>query len=197
MKRLAVVALLVLAACSSDGRALRPPPPGVTAPTPPKDASATTFGTAGTGQGLTLTSPEFSTGEPIPRVHTCDSENIAPPLAWGAVPAETLELAITVTDPDANGYVHWVMAGIDPSVQALAAGAVPDGAVQATNDAGTHGWTGPCPPQGPAHHYVFTLYALTAPSGVVDGADGHAALAAITQLRAPTATLIATYQRAG
>jgi len=31
---------------------------------------------------------------------------------------------------------------------------------QGVNDFGEVGYGGPCPPPGPAHHYVFTLYAL-------------------------------------
>ena len=82
-------------------------------------------------------------------------------------------------------------------MQALAVGVVPDGAVEAKNDAGTSGWTGPCPPKGSAaHHYVFTLYALTSASGVTAGMSGNDAIAAISQVPGVTATLIAEYQRA-
>ena len=55
------------------------------------------------------------------------------------MPGSTVELALTVTDTDANGFVHWVVAGLDPSVQAVTTGVVPDGAIQAKNGAGTVG----------------------------------------------------------
>jgi Raf kinase inhibitor-like YbhB/YbcL family protein len=52
------------------------------------------------------------------------------------------------------------------------AGGVPAGAKQANNDAGTAGWTGPCPPEGdPPHHYVFSVRALDTPIDAADGAD--------------------------
>ena len=40
---------------------------------------------------------------------------------------------------------------------------------QGANDAGGTGWTGPCPPSGETHSYVFTLYALDAESGFQTG----------------------------
>lgn len=36
----------------------------------------------------------------------------------------------------------------------------PAGAVQSNGDAGKPGYTGPCPPPGPAHEYLITVYAL-------------------------------------
>jgi Raf kinase inhibitor-like YbhB/YbcL family protein len=112
------------------------------------------------------------------------------------VPSGTVELALTLTDPDANNYVHWVMAKIDPSVQAISEGTVPDGVVQGTNGMNKVGWTGPCPPKGSPHHYVFTLYALTKPSGLTNGMSGKSAVSTLMQSKAPTATLVGTYQRA-
>lgn len=197
-------ASVLLAACASDGRTLREPTPGATAPPVPRSSTTTPgqvanpAGTAST-TGFTITSPAFAPGAAIPVVHTCDGNNVSPPLAWGSVPTGTVELALTVVDPDANasGFIHWAMAGMDPSVQAISEGSVPDGVAQAKNDANTVGWTGPCPPKGPPHHYIFTLYALTAPSGLTDGVAGSSAITTITQLKSAAATLVGTYQRAG
>jgi Raf kinase inhibitor-like YbhB/YbcL family protein len=146
---------------------------------------------------IALTSVEFATGGSIPLDYTCDGAGVSPPLAWGSVPEGTAELALTVTDTDANGFVHWALAGLDRGVQALAVGVVPEGAVQAKNDGGTVGWTGPCPPkQSGPHHYVFTLYALTAASGVTSNMSGKDAIAAISIVPGVTATLIGAYERA-
>ena len=49
-----------------------------------------------------------------------------------------------MVDPDAGGFVHWVMAGIDPATTGLGVDEVPDGAVQTTNDGGQQGYFGPC-----------------------------------------------------
>ena len=59
------------------------------------------------------------------------------------------------------------------------------------------GWTGPCPPKGPAHHYVFSLYALSSPSGLSDGVDGPTAIATLQNTHNAPATLTGTYQRGG
>jgi Raf kinase inhibitor-like YbhB/YbcL family protein len=194
VKRAAIVAIaLVMTGCAHDGRTLRPPPPGATAPPLP---TTTAPGATTAIASVALTSTAFDPGGPIPLDHTCDGAGVSPPLAWGSVPERTVEVAIVVTDPDANGFVHWVLAGLDPSVQALAVGVVPDGAIEAKNDAGTVGWKGPCPPKDAGRHaYVFTLYALTAPTGVTAAMSGKDAIAAISQIPGLTATLIGTYQR--
>ncbi|HEV3226531.1 MAG TPA: YbhB/YbcL family Raf kinase inhibitor-like protein [Acidimicrobiales bacterium] len=195
MRRATVIVIAIaLIGCAHDGRSLRPPPPGASAP---PLATTTIPGQVGTvAAPLTLTSSAFGSGEPIPKQFTCDGAGTSPPLAWGAVPQGTVELAIVVTDADANGFVHWAIGGLDTSVQALAAGAVPDGAVEAKNDAGTTGWSGPCPPKGSAHHYVFTLYALTRPSGLAAGVSGKDAQSTITKTPGVVATLTGSYQRA-
>jgi Raf kinase inhibitor-like YbhB/YbcL family protein len=194
--------VLLIAACGNDGRTLREPDPGATAPPVPRSSTTTSsqvVGPAGSASttGFELTSSAFAPGAPIPVMYTCDGDNVSPPLAWESVPAGTVELALTDVDPDANNFVHWVMAGIDPTVQAIDAGSVPDGVVQAKNTAGSVGWTGSCPPKGAPHHYVFTLYALTTPSGLSDGVDGRSAISTLQQQKSPTATLVGTYQRAG
>jgi Raf kinase inhibitor-like YbhB/YbcL family protein len=204
MKRLwwaLLCACVVVAGCGSDGRTLREPASGASAPPVPRSSTTAPGEVAGAGTGNTtgfeLTSPAFAAGAPIPVVHTCDGDNVSPPLAWGSVPTGTVELALTLTDPDANNYIQWVMAKIDPSVQAIAEGTVPDGVVQGTNSTNKVGWTGPCPPKGSPHHYVFTLYALTEPSGLTDGVAGKSAVSMLMQRKAATTTLVGTYQRAG
>lgn len=195
MRAAALVAVaLLVAGCAHDGRTLRPPPAGASAPELP---STTAPSQSTVIAPIALTSTEFEPGGSIPLDYTCDGAGVSPPLAWGSVPQGTTELALTVTDTDANGFVHWVLAGLDPNVQALAVGVVPDGAIQSENDAGTGGWTGPCPPkQSGPHHYVFTLYALTAASGVTADMNGKDAVAAIAIVPGLTATLIGAYQRA-
>ena len=186
-------ALALLAACADDGKTLRAPAPGASAP---PLTSTTLQGQVASSVPLTLASPSFDDGAAIPIENTCDGENASPPLSWGAVPETTVELAITVTDTDANGFVHWVITNIDPAVQAMSIGNTPDGAIQAKNGKGEPGWTGPCPPPGSGeHHYVFTLYALSTPSGVTADMTGVDAIAAIEQHPALKASLTGVYQR--
>jgi Raf kinase inhibitor-like YbhB/YbcL family protein len=146
---------------------------------------------------FTLTSPAFSDGAPIPRNYSCDGGDVSPPLAWSGVPAGTKALLLSVTDPDARGFVHWLAWDLAPDLGALtesASGAMPGGALEGHNDFGRIGWGGPCPPSG-THRYVFTLTALSAPLGLPRGTE----LAAVQRRAAGTtigeARLVGTYRR--
>ena len=119
---------------------------------------------------LKITSPAFSHGEAIPREHTCDGADTAPPLEWTGVPAGTKSLALIVDDPDAPDpaapkmtYVHWVLYDMPPSATGLPGAAdatsLPAGTREGTNDWHRTGYGGPCPPIG-RHRYFFKLYAL-------------------------------------
>jgi Raf kinase inhibitor-like YbhB/YbcL family protein len=123
---------------------------------------------------ITLRSPVFADGATIPRVYTCDGDDIAPPLEWSAVPGGATELAVVVEDPDAPGgtFVHWVVWGLDAGLSGLGQGDVPAGAREGRNGFGRVGWGGPCPPRGSdPHRYVFTLLALSDPLAVDAGAS--------------------------
>lgn len=114
---------------------------------------------------FTLTSPAFSDGGAIPLQYGCSGSDVSPPLDWSGAPPGTQELVLIVTDPDANGFLHWLLTDIAPQTSGrLAEGAgdaarFPDG--QAVNDFGRRGYGGPCPPK--RHAYQFTLYALSRP----------------------------------
>jgi Raf kinase inhibitor-like YbhB/YbcL family protein len=127
--------------------------------------------------GFELTSPAFAEGAAIPAEHSC--EGSSPDLGWTGVPQGTVELALTLLDPDAGNFVHWVAWGIDPASSALAAGAAAPS--ESENDAGRSGYFGPCPPKGQRHRYVFTLYALGSPLGLEEGASPSEAVAAVRE----------------
>ena len=103
----------------------------------------------------------------------CSGQNISPELSWENAPKETKAFAITMYDPDAptgSGFWHWMVYNIPASVTELKSDAgnfsqknLPEGAVNGANDAGAPGYVGPCPPPGPAHMYIITVYALKAP----------------------------------
>jgi Raf kinase inhibitor-like YbhB/YbcL family protein len=126
-----------------------------------------------------LSSPAFADGAAIPTRFSCDGEGISPEVDWSGAPAATQALALTVIDPDASGFVHWLVydipaasAGSLPENLGTGAGAPPQGA----NGRGKAGYTGPCPPSG-THHYVFTLYALDRALGLT-GTPSRAAIEA-------------------
>lgn len=185
--------LVALAACSSsDGRTLPPPDPGQTT----TSVSTPVVGqpSEGVTEVFTLSSPAFASGSALPAVHTCDGADVSPPLEWASTPPAE-ELAIVVRAPGDDGFVHWVVAGIDPLVQGVGEGGVPEGAVEATNDGGTIGWIGPCPPPGSTHTYELVLHALPGPLSLAPGTPGREAATLVEGASTARATLTATYSR--
>ena len=106
-----------------------------------------------------------------------------------------MELALVVEDPDApNGtFTHWLAYGIDPGATGLSAGA--KAAREGENSSGKTGYTGPCPPPGEQHHYVFRLLALHAASKLDAGVERATFDAAVGSLLHAEARLTATYER--
>ena len=120
---------------------------------------------------ISVTSPAFVSGGPIPRQYTCDGRDVSPPLRWSGVPITATELSLVMVDPDAPGgtFVHWAMR-FPATVHALANGQVPADARVSRNGFGKTGYGGPCPPPGaPAHHYVINMTAVAGESIVATG----------------------------
>jgi Raf kinase inhibitor-like YbhB/YbcL family protein len=126
--------------------------------------------TATAGEGMQLTSSAFGDGGRIPRLYTCEGQDISPALAWSGVPARAKTLALVVEDPDAPDpaaprmtWIHWVLYNIPANAeklpQAVTPGALPVGTAQGRNDWRRTGYGGPCPPIG-RHRYFFKLYAV-------------------------------------
>ena len=127
--------------------------------------------------GFTLESRNIQANAKIPNQYAyngfgCTGENVSPELHWQGAPSGTKSFAITVYDPDAptgSGWWHWVVYNLPANTHELPAGAsgkdMPKGASEGRTDFGSHGYGGPCPPQGAKpHHYHFTVYALDVPS---------------------------------
>jgi len=119
---------------------------------------------------LELYSPAFIEGAEIPRLYTCEGEDISPPLAWRKVPDGTSSLVLVVDDPDAPDpaaprmtWVHWVLYNLPADSDGLPEGVsraeLPSPAAEGMNDWKRSGYGGPCPPVG-RHRYVHKLYAL-------------------------------------
>ncbi len=180
--------LLVLSACSGEGRDMAPPSPDQTQSIIDTTAAPTVADTA--TRPLTLTGPWPDGGAIDPR-HGCRGDDRSPALAWTGTPAGTAELALVVTDPDAGGFVHWLLTGIPPALTAIGEGETPAGATAGRNDFGTTGWRGPCPPSG-THTYVFRLYALPEPLGITAELDPREAIAILDASSIAEATLTGT-----
>jgi Raf kinase inhibitor-like YbhB/YbcL family protein len=154
----------------------------------------------GAADTIEVTSSAFEDDATIPMRFTCDGEDVSPPLSWSTVPADTEELIITVEDPDAPAgtFVHWIVAGIDPSTDGLDAGEVPEGAVEGINDFGEPGYRGPCPPPGDdPHRYRFVVHATAEASGIGEQDAVDELREAIAERTNATGTLTARYGRTG
>jgi hypothetical protein len=111
---------------------------------------------------MRLTSPAFTDGGAIPEDYTCDGGDLSPPLAWEGAPQGVHSFALVVTDPDAGGFVHWVLVNIPGDVRELPEGEGDAIGTPGRNGFGDEGWGGPCPPSG-EHRYVFELIAVSEP----------------------------------
>ncbi|HYU50153.1 MAG TPA: YbhB/YbcL family Raf kinase inhibitor-like protein [Candidatus Limnocylindria bacterium] len=167
--------MLVLAGCAAGG------PTGTTSASGADRRSSPGGTTVATNDGFHLMSPDVDEGGAIPRRFTCDGEDVSPALEWAGVPDRTAALALIVDDPDARGFVHWIvldMSGTASGGLSEGMSPSPDAPRQGRNDFGRIGYGGPCPPSG-THRYVFTLYALDAPlslPGTPGAADVRAAM---------------------
>jgi hypothetical protein len=193
--------LTVTAACSDDGRDLAEPSaeqtttteaPPATASTPSADDTQPAGFETGP-DGFTVRVDQFLPGEPIPVAMTCEGEGEEPVVTWQNVPVAAQELALSVTDPDADGFVHWLVVGIDPSLAGLDGADLPPGSTPMVNDAGESAWFGPCPPPGQAHDYVFTLYALAEPSSLDPAGPAADAVSILAGAALATTTVAGTF----
>lgn len=107
-------------------------------------------------------------GRSLPALYTCDGKNIPPPLEWGAVPADTRELALFLVGytpvPSTREYsvaVDWAVSGLNPALHRLAAGQLPRGAHVGIASDGKRRYS-VCPKKGTDVHYQFEIYGLPA-----------------------------------
>lgn len=143
---------------------------------------------------MQLTSDAFADGEAIPARYTCDGEDVSPPLSWDDPPGRAAAFVLVVEDPDAGGFVHWLLTDIPGDSRELPEGAGDAIGVPGHNDFGRAGWGGPCPPSG-EHRYVFTLYALSEAIQVDADATAQAVRDAIGHRVVGEASLTGVYAR--
>jgi Raf kinase inhibitor-like YbhB/YbcL family protein len=120
----------------------------------------------GQAMKMEVKSTAFQEGAMIPKLYTCDGQDISPPLSWSGVPAEAKSIALIMDDPDAprGTWVHWTLFNIPPETKSLAQNiprtpSLTNGAKHGNNSWPKLGYGGPCPPGG-THRYYFKVYAL-------------------------------------
>jgi Raf kinase inhibitor-like YbhB/YbcL family protein len=150
---------------------------------------------------IRLSSPAFEHGGRIPYVHTCEGDDVSPPLQWSGAPAETRSYAMVCEDPDAprGTWIHWVLYNISGDAVELTRAVptlpeLPSGARHGRNTAGDLAYAGPCPPPGNPHRYFFRLYALDITLNLAPGASKAELEKAIAQHILAQGTLMGTYQ---
>jgi Raf kinase inhibitor-like YbhB/YbcL family protein len=152
---------------------------------------------------MQLTSPMFSNGDPIPVRHTCDGDDLSPPLAWSGAPSGTRSFTLLCDDPDAprGTWHHWAVFDMPANVSKIDEGTPNREMVgtirQGLNDFGRFGYGGPCPPRGHGlHHYHFRLLALNVASlGLKAGVRCKEVARATQPHVLATAELVGTFSR--
>jgi Raf kinase inhibitor-like YbhB/YbcL family protein len=154
---LALAAALVVAGCGKAGQG---------APVAPRT--------------LFVTSEAFGVQNILPQTYTCHGERINPPLNWSGAPADTKSFALVVDDSSApiTPFIYWLVFDIGPGTTDIQEAALPTGARQAMNSAGTASYDAPCP-SGHPHMYRFTVYALNSWLNLPNGSPLPKVLAAI------------------
>lgn len=144
---------------------------------------------------MELRSTAFAHEGVIPRRHSCDGEDVSPPLTIEGLPAGTLSLALVMDDPDAPGrtWDHWVAYDIPPTTR-IAEGVTALG-TPGINSWGRTGYGGPCCPRGQMHRYFFRVYALDTRLGMAPGAEKAALLAAMSEHVLDEAMLMGRFSR--
>src|SRR4029453_15772220 len=145
-----------------------PQPPGGRPAAPPRPA-------------MTLTTPAFPDGDPIPAKYTQAGEQVAPALNWGNVPPGTQSFVLHMHDPDVarnkttEDQVHWLAGNISRTATGLPENVpkgaeLPDGIRQISASGPVYRGPG-APANGPMHHYTFEIYALDTKIDMAPGAD--------------------------
>jgi Raf kinase inhibitor-like YbhB/YbcL family protein len=127
-------------------------------------------------QTMTLTTTAWADGGVIPAKYTQAGAQVSPPLTWSNVPEGTTSLVLIAHDVDqavgqaTDDMLHWMVWNIPASARTLAeaipqGNQLPDGSRQISATGPYYRGPG-APASGPAHHYVFQIYALDGPIDV-------------------------------
>lgn len=160
---------------------------------------------------MTIQSNDIEHGAFMDKRHEADvfggsGDNLSPHLSWSGAPDGTKSFALFCYDPDAptgSGFWHWQLINIPPHITEVSTGTgssdgakLPDGSFQKTNDYGTVGFGGACPPEGHvAHRYQFTVFALSDVLDIPEGASSAVAGFMVHAHALASVTLEALYKR--
>ena len=165
----ALIALCSTPAIGQQRGANPPAQPGPSGPTAQAGARGGGRGRGGV-QVMTLRSAAWPDGGQIPAKYTQAGVDVSPELGWSNVPEGAASFVLIVHDVDApigsgtDDILHWMAWNIPATVTSLHEGT--PGRSQLADGARQISATGPyyrgpgAPASGPAHHYLFELFAL-------------------------------------
>ena len=130
---------------------------------------------------MTLTTPAWPDGSPIPAKYTQAGDQVSPALTWTNVPPGTQSFVLNFHDPvvarnkTTDDQAHWVVWNIPATATGLPEGVPqgaerPDGSRQISASGPVYRGPG-APANGPQHHYTFEIYALDIKLDVAASAD--------------------------
>jgi hypothetical protein len=148
---------------------------------------------------MTLATPAWPDGGHIPAKYTQAGDQVSPSWTWSNVPEGVVSFVLIAHDVDAasgsgtDDVLHWMLWNIPVATRSLGEGAaqgpqLPDGTRQISASGPYYRGPGAAA-TGPAHHYVFELFALDAPI------DVPAVGASPAQTRAAVAAAMAGHVR--
>jgi hypothetical protein len=116
---------------------------------------------------MSLRSPAFAAGGPIPSTYTADGAGLSPPLAWSGIPGDAAALCLLIEDADAptpSPLVHGIVGELPAGDGELAEGELnrPSGRFRlGKNSFMQPAYLPPDPLPGHGlHRYYFQIYAL-------------------------------------
>lgn len=151
---------------------------------------------------MEIASLAFGPGETIPLRHTCDGDNISPPLYFSYPPDDAVSFAIVMEDIDAPEEIrtHWLLWNLPGTTRSVEQDAPKNrkpwpGVSQGLNYDDEPGYTGPCPVKGEEHKYLFRVYALDEMLDLDENASRSSVLSAAKERKIGYGELIGRYRR--
>jgi len=122
----------------------------------------------------------------FPPTCTCDGGDESPPIQLLGLNATSL--AVWVVNPfirSCCSFTPWLIWNIPPmdmipgNIPKITDVTLPIPCNQGMNDYGITGYTGPCPPPGESHRYLFRVYGLDTMLTILPGSTSHDLVAAM------------------
>lgn len=149
---------------------------------------------------FTLSSPEITQGQALPREFTCDGASATLPLEWSNGPEDTQSFAVIMHHVPGPGDSHWywVLYNIPATVDSLPKNVTGVGTLGNNSVNGQTEYAPPCSKGPGLKTYTYTVYALSAqPQFTVEPSeiDRNTLLTALSDITLASAELNVTYSR--